>query len=85
MTIQGADGQPLDVSARSYFFEVAGLLRVPATAATATQLRIVVGRALVEKLSAAPREFALIDETGADPVVVWSNVIRMIGYKGAPA
>lgn len=84
VSIRDGSGQPVDVTGRSYFFEVAGLFRVPLQAVDQSSLRVLLTRDQVELIGPVRREFALIDET-EQPLVIWSSTIQQIGFKGAPA
>jgi len=81
-----ADGAARDVTAASLFFEVDSVLRVALAAGTSSDRRTIsLTRAQVASLAGGSRLFALIDETGTIPDVIWRGQIRVEGYTAQPA
>lgn len=83
---QAADGSARDVSAALLFFEVDQLLRVALAAGPSNDIRsISLTRAQVATIAGASRLFALIDESGSVPDVIWRGQIRVDGFTVEPA
>lgn len=85
LLFRDSDGNPQDVSARVYYFEVQNRLRVQLQPGTSSDMQmLVLTQAQVASCGTAKPAFVLRDETDTVPVVKWEGLVLLRGFLTQP-